>query len=255
MGFLFDKIIFGPVQSRRLGVSLGINLLNVASKHCNFDCIYCECGWNGDHPNGSFNSYNSVVSRLEQKLIEMRDEGKLPDAITFAGNGEPTMHPQFKQVIEKTVELKNLYAPKAKLSVLTNATMIDRVEVVEALRMVDLNILKLDSALIETQKIVNRANVQKSISEQIELLKQFSGQATIQTMFLRGNYNGVVIDNTTEEEVEALVDAYKQIAPKNIMIYSIDRQTPASGLVKVAKEELEKIAQYIRSFGFEVIVS
>lgn len=252
---LFDKIIFGPLRSRRLGLSLGVNLLNVGSKHCNFDCIYCECGWNGDHPNGSFNSVNSVVTRLEQKLIEMSQQGELPDAITFAGNGEPTMHPQFGEVIEKTIALRDKYAPKAKVSVLSNATMIDRDFVVAALKRVDQNILKLDSAILGTQKILNQANVQNSVEIQIELLKQFEGQSTIQTMLLRGNYNGEVVDNTTTEEVNALIEAYKQVNPKSIMLYSIDRETPASGLQKVSKEELEVIAGRLRDLGFEVSVA
>lgn len=255
MGFLFDKIIFGPLRSRRLGLSLGVNLLNVGSKYCNFDCIYCECGWNGDHPNGSFNSVNAVVSRLEQKLIEMSAEGELPDTITFAGNGEPTMHPDFYEIIEKTIALRDKLAPLAKVSVLTNATMISKPNVVAALKMVDQNILKFDSALLETQKMLNQANVQRGIEDQIELLKQFSHQGIIQTMLLRGTYKGVEIDNTSKAEIEALMKAYKEICPKSIMLYSIDRETPASGLIKVSKEELQAIAQVFEKEGFTVSIA
>lgn len=255
MGILFDKIIFGPLRSRRLGLSLGVNLLSVGSKHCNFDCIYCECGWNGDHPNGSFNTLSSVVSRLEAKLIEMRDSGELPDTITFAGNGEPTMHPEFGKVIDITLLLRDKYAPNAKVSVLSNATMIDREGVVEALKKVDMNILKLDSAILKTQEVVNQANIQRPIAEQIELLKQFSGQTTIQTMFLRGLYAGVEVDNTSNEEVDALLKAYKEIMPKSVMLYSLDRETPASGLKKVSKEDMEIIGERVKELGIDVSIA
>lgn len=245
--FLFDKIIFGPIHSRRLGLSLGVNLLNPHSKHCNFDCIYCECGWNSDHPHGTFNTVNSVISRLEQKLVEMSTEGALPDVITFAGNGEPTMHPDFEEIILKTIALRDRLAPTAKIAVLSNATMIDRTSVCRALLAVDRNILKLDSAIDQTVKVLNQPNSNRTVAETIDLLEQFQGALIIQTMFLRGSWNGQSFDNTTDQEVDQLIKAYRAIAPQEVMLYSIDRDTPADGLTKISKEELQTIANRIET--------
>lgn len=253
--FLFDKIIFGPVRSRRLGLSLGVNLLNPSSKHCNFDCIYCECGWNAEHPHGSFNSADLVASTLEKKLDEMAAEGELPSYITFAGNGEPTMHPQFARVIDLTIDIRNRKAPEAKIAVLSNATMIDREAVRDALLKVDRAILKLDSGYNSTIATINRPNNARSAQETIRLMQLFGGRLVVQTMMIRGEHQGVKYDNTTPEEIEALKEAYLTIAPAEIMLYSIDRDTPATGVEKVEKAELETIADSLRSEGFLVSVS
>lgn len=253
--FLFDKIIFGPVHSRRLGLSLGINVMQPSSKHCNFDCIYCECGWNSEHPKGSFNTLNSIATRLESKLAEMETEGKLPDVITFAGNGEPTMHPDFSGIIDRTIAIRNRMAPDCKIAVLSNATMIDREPVREALMKIDRNILKFDSALNATVKVMNQPNNQRPVEKTIELLKLFGGKLVIQTMFLRGMYDGKTVDNTTEDEVSAWLDALTQICPSEVMLYSIDRDTPAQGLSKVGKDELQEIAQRVEKLGIKTSVA
>lgn len=253
--FLFDKIIFGPIQSRRLGLSLGVNLMVPSAKHCNFDCIYCECGWNKDNPAGAFNSEFSVLSRLEQKLIAMKQEGKLPDTITFAGNGEPTMHPDFDRIIAKTIELRNKLCPSCKISVLSNGTMIDRPAVRAALKTVDQNILKIDSLIPQTIKLINQPLDFRSPEQTIELLELFEGKLIIQTMFLRGTHNNQTLDNTTEPEITAWLDALRRIAPQQVMIYSIDRDTPAQGLIKVPKEELQIIAQMVQQLGIDTLVS
>lgn len=253
--FLFDKIIFGPVRSRRLGLSLGVNLLHPSSKHCNFDCVYCECGWNADHPHGGFNSAASVARALEAKLIEMEKEGELPAYITFAGNGEPTMHPEFGAVIDQTIALRDRLAPQAKIAVLTNATMIDRVAVREALHKVDRAILKLDSALDGTVRVVNRPNNPRSVAETVRLMKLFDGDLVVQTMLLRGVYNGQMFDNTTEAELKALEEALVDIAPKEVMLYSTDRDTPLEGIERVSHDELERVAERWRSRGLHVLVS
>lgn len=253
--FLFDKIIFGPIQSRRLGLSLGINLMVPSAKHCNFDCIYCECGWNKDNPGGAFNSEFSVISRLEQKLIAMKQEGKLPDTITFAGNGEPTMHPEFDRIIAKTIDLRNKLCPGCKISVLSNGTMIDRPAVRAALKTVDRNILKIDSLIPETIALINQPLNVRTPEQTVELMELFEGKLIIQTMFLRGTYNGQTIDNTTEPEITAWLDALRRIAPQEVMIYSIDRDTPAQGLIKIEKAELETIAKMVKEIGIEASVS
>lgn len=231
--FLFKDIIVGPIHSRRLGSSLGVNLLSTDNKLCNFECIYCECGWTTGR--GGFNAKDEVIRLLEQKLKSLAVP---PDVLTFAGNGEPTMHPDFAEIIDRTIELRDKYAPSARVAVLSNGTMAGRESVRAALGRVDQNILKLDSAFDETVRKIDQPKGDYSLSAVIERFKAFDGELIIQTMFLRG----AGVDNTTEAEVSAWIDALRRIGPKEVMIYSLDRDTPAEGLEKVSKEELEAIA-------------
>lgn len=254
---LFDKIIFGPIQSRRLGVSLGVNLLPTDGKLCSFDCIYCECGLNAERRTRSkLPSRLHVKEALEQKLSSMEEEGMCPDVITFAGNGEPTMHPEFEGVIDDTIELRDRFCPKAKIAVLSNSTMLHKPGVFRALNKIEDNILKLDSVLDSRIQQLNVPNSPSFLFEKLlDQLKQFNGNLIIQTMFLRGECNGESVDNTTEEEVAGWLEALKEIRPKQVMIYTIDRETPVKGLQKVSKEDLEAIANRARAIGFEVSVS
>ncbi|MDP4185724.1 MAG: radical SAM protein [Bacteroidota bacterium] len=255
--FLFDDIIFGPVQSRRLGVSLGINLLPIDSKLCTFDCIYCECGWNPEKLAGAGHlpTAEKVKAQLELKLQNMAEEGVLPDVITFAGNGEPTLHPEFEQVIDDTISLRNQYAPKARIAVLSNSTMVHKEKVVRALKKVDDNILKLDSGFEETIRIMNCPQSNFSLKKLIHNLKKFEGKLIIQTMFLIGDFKGHHIDNTTPEEVDAWLSLIKEISPSQVMVYSIDRDTPASGLIKVENDVLEAIAEKVTALGIQTSVA
>lgn len=256
MTSLYDNIIFGPVRSRRLGLSLGVNLLPVDSKLCNFDCIYCECGWNEDHPgHRRFNSREDVREMLAKTLRRMVDEGEVPDVITFAGNGEPTMHPDFEDIIADTIALRDQICPQAKVSVLSNATQIHREDVRRALLRVDNNILKLDSAFDATVQLINKPQGSYSVERTVELMKLFEGEMILQTMFLRGEYLGQRVDNTTEKEVEAWLDIVEQIRPRQVMIYSLDRDTPCQTLEKVEKEELQKIAARLQERGFNCSVA
>lgn len=253
--FLFDSIIVGPLRSRRLGISLGINLLSPSAKLCNFNCIYCECGWNGEHGHGAFNPAGLVVSSLEERLKQMAQGGELPDVITFAGNGEPTMHPDFESIIDSTIALRDRYAPATSIAVLSNATMIDRESVRAALGRVDRNILKFDSAIDETVELIDQPQRQRTVEHTIELLKLFGGKLVIQTMLLRGEYNGHRVDNTTPREVEAWLAAIREIAPSEVMLYTIDRDTPASGLEKVSVEDMKAIARRVEELGIAVSVA
>ena len=254
--FLFDKIVFGPIKSRRLGVSLGINLLPVNAKVCSFDCIYCECGLLNKGQTGKLPTREEVKTALSQKLSEMKSDGVEPDVITFAGNGEPTLHPDFDKIIDDTIALRDFYFPKAKISVLSNATMIDNPNVFEALNKVDNNLLKLDSGIEATMQLIdNPPNKNNTVAKIVALLKKFNGNFILQTMFLRGNVNGIPIDNTTDEELNAWIKAIKEVNPKQIMIYSLDRETPFRTLQKVEREELDRIAERVRKEGFEVLVA
>ncbi|WP_163710876.1 radical SAM protein [Mangrovibacterium lignilyticum] len=255
--FLFDQIIFGPVNSRRLGISLGVNLLPTDSKVCSFDCIYCECGWTPRKREEKVQlpTREDVSSRLEAQLQKMKESGELPDVITFAGNGEPTLHPDFAVIIDDTIQLRNQYSPKCRIAVLSNSTMIQRESVFQALLKVDDNILKLDSAIPKTVELLDCPIGHFNVEEVIQRLAAFGESATIQTLFVRGEYKGQKIDNTSPEELEAWIDALKIIQPGQVMIYSIARDTPAQGLEKVSTEELNTIAERVKEAGFDVHVS
>lgn len=254
---LFHDTIFGPIHSRRLGTSLGINLTPNDGKICSFDCIYCEAGYNAQGTGTTgISPREEVRTLLEQKLAAMKANGDRLDVITFSGNGEPTLHPDFNGVVDDVIALRDRYYPQVKISVLSNSTMIDRPAVVEALKKVDNNILKLDSAIDRTMRLIDRpVNRNFNVADLVERLKQFSGQCTVQTMMLRGEHDGERIDNTTDEEVEALLAAYLEIRPMEVMLYSIDRATPEENLQKVPKEELETIAERFRAKGIKVQVN
>ena len=254
--FLFDEIIFGPVKSRRLGVSLGINLLPNNSKFCNFNCIYCECGWTKEKmPKVNFHSRIEVKEMLSAKLQKMTDDGEKLDIITFAGNGEPTLHPDFDKIIDDTIEIRNQFFPSAEIAVLSNSTMLHKYKVSEALKKIEKNILKLDSANIETIKLLNNPQGHYNLDYIIDNFSKFDGNFILQTMFVKGNYNGAIVDNTTEEEINAWIDLVREINPKQVMIYTIARDTPAPDLEKVAIEKLEEIASKLRELKIDVQIS
>ena len=215
---IYPAPIFGPVHSRRLGVSLGINLMPADGKVCTFDCVYCECGFNADfRPRQRRPTREEVREALEARLQDMQANGPAPDVLTFAGNGEPTAHPHFSEIIDDTLALRDRYFPKAKVSVLSNSTMLFRPEVVEALKRM--------------------------------------GQLIIQTMFMKGTHDGLSVDNTTDRYVLPWLDAVRDIAPRQVMIYTIDRETPDRNLEKATPEELDRIAALVREAGMEVSVS
>ena len=253
---LFPSPIFGPVKSRRLGISLGVNLLPADGKICTFDCIYCECGFNSERrPKRRIPQRHEVAEALERKLAEMKAEGALPDVITFAGNGEPTVHPQFNEIIDDTIALRDRYCPDAKVSVLTNATMLSKPTVFEALLKVDNNILKLDTVDTAYIQRVDRPNGRYDVREIIGYMKEFRGKAVIQTMFLKGEVDGVDIDNTGEEYVAPWIEAVKEIAPREVMIYTIDRETPQKGLLKATPDELDRIVGRLAEAGIKASAS
>lgn len=252
---LYDDIIFGPVRSRRLGLSLGVNLLPLDCKLCSFNCIYCECGWTEKGHKPCFNSREDVALQLTNKLFEMVNADNAPDVITFAGNGEPTMHPEFGEIIDDVLRIRDNYAPTAKVSVLTNGTMLFKESVRRALEKVDNNIVKLDSAFDQTVRLIDDPLGDYSVAKTVEYMKMFDGKIIIQTMFLRGEHNGMPVDNTTEREVSAWLELVKEIKPRKVMIYTIDRDTPAPNLEKVYIDELEDIARRVRALDIECSVA
>lgn len=254
---LFHSTIFGPIHSRRLGVSLGVNLTPNDGKVCSFDCLYCEAGFNSQGAGTTGLPDRAKVARdLEDKLKAMSEAGDPLDVITFSGNGEPTLHPDFEGIIDDTLALRDRYYPEAKVSVLSNSTRLGSEAVCRALERVDNNILKLDSAVEETMRLIDRPNAPGfTVEKVVEQLKRFSGTGIIQTMILEGEHDGHDVSNTSPEEIRALIEAYKAIRPREVMLYSIDRTTPAEKLRKVPRERLEEIAEAVRAEGIEVQVN
>ena len=244
---LFHETIFGPIHSRRLGTSLGVNLSPTDGKVCTFDCLYCEAGYNAQGAGTTgLPSREQVREQLEHRLKEMHANGDRLDVITFSGNGEPTAHPQFAGVIDDTIALRDRYFPGVKISVLANSTQLHRPDVVEALCRVDNNILKLDSAVEDTMRALDRpASPAFTVAKVLDQLAAFPGKLIIQTMQTRGTHGGRTVDNTTEAERRALIDAYVRIRPASVMLYSIDRRTPEQSLEKVPREDLESFAARI----------
>jgi len=251
--FLFNEIIFGPVKSRRLGISLGVNLLPEDYKYCTYNCLYCECGWTlKSDKKVKLHTREEIKQTLEAKLKEMLADNYPPDNITFAGNGEPTIHPEFTEIIDDTIKLRDEYFPKAQISVLSNATQIHKTKIVNALLKVDQNILKLDSAIDKTYQIINQPISSITVRTLVDRLKVFNGNLSIQTLFIKGNYKGDYFDNTTDEEVDKWIELLQEIKPKMVMIYPIARDTPHSDLEKIDSTTLKNIGEKVRALGFNV---
>lgn len=249
---LFDSIVYGPIHSRRLGVSLGMNLMPTTAKLCTFDCVYCECGWNQPISHPVLPTRKQVSEALTSQLSTLNTP---LDVITFSGNGEPTLHPEFLGIIEDTCALRDQYCPNAKISVLSNSTQLGRPEVIEALRLCDNRILKLDSAIDATMQLIDQpVNPNLTVEQIAQWLSLFEGDFTLQTCFLRGEYHGQIIDNTTPAELSAWYAMVKRLHPKQVMIYVIDRATPLQTLSKVPASEMEAIAEPLRQQGIDVIV-
>lgn len=253
---IYPAPIFGPIHSRRLGVSLGINLMPADGKVCTFDCLYCECGLNAERrPRLPRPTRAEVKVALGQKLRAMKADGPKPDVLTFAGNGEPTAHPDFAGIVDDVAELRDEYFPQAKISVLSNATMITRPAVRDALMKVDNNILKLDTANPAYIERMNRPTGAYDVRRIIENMKLFNGHVIVQTMFLHGTDGEESLTNTGDEYVTPWLEAIKEIRPQMVMIYTIDRETPDQKLRKATHEELDDIVKRINEAGFPATAS
>lgn len=254
--FLFDDIIFGPVKSRRFGVSLGVNLLPEDYKFCTFNCVYCECGWTYESSAKKIKlpSRDDIRNSLKLKLEQMKSEGHIPDNITFAGNGEPTVHPDFSEIIEDTIALRNSYFPNSEITVLSNASMLHKSKVFHALQKVDNNVLKIDTAIEKTFSVLNMPLGKKSLKRILAEIKKFGGDQIIQTLFIKGDYMGVHFDNTHPKELSALLEILKEIDPRYVMVYSIERDTPTNSLEKIPESTLNRIAKTMTQNGIRTRV-
>ncbi|SRR6056297_3438663 len=255
--FLFDNIIFGPVNSRRLGHSLGINLLPNNFKYCSFDCIYCECGWSNREKDKNivFHSSEKVIIHLEKKLTEMKKNHEPIDTITYAGNGEPTLHPEFPEIIENTIKVRNKIFPNVKIAVLSNGTMVQKPDIFSALNKIEMNILKLDAGTEKTCKLINRPIQEFDFKQYLEKLKEFKGNLIIQSLFIKGKFKGDEIDNTIEREINPWLEHIKAIQPRLVMIYTYHRDTAGKGLQKASPEKLREISEKVNQLGIETQIA
>lgn len=253
---IYPSPIFGPLLSRRLGISLGVNLMPADGKVCTFNCIYCECGFNENRrPHLHRPTRPEVAKALRAKLEAMKEQNHIPDVITFAGNGEPTAHPDFLGIIRDTIAIRNQLCPSSKISVLSNGTLIDRLNVFEALFLVDNNILKLDTVNEKYIRTVNRPLLSYNTKTQIQNMKRFHGKVIIQTMFMKGMSGGLDVSNLSDYYIIPWLQALQEIKPHEVMIYTIDRDTPEAGLKKATREELDSIVERIEALGIHATAS
>ena len=254
---LFENTIIGPIHSRRLGNSLGINLLPLKRKFCTYDCIYCECGWNEETIKNAVElpTYEDVRVQLEKRVAELKAEGVEVDSFTFAGNGEPTLHPDFVRVVDLVLKIRNEHYPNAVITLLTNATQLSRPEIYDALMKLDNPVLKLDAGMEDMRNSINKPTAEKySFDELVNNLIRFGNKGIIQTLLLRGTNDGKTISNVSKEDFGEYIELLKKIRPKYVMLYAIDRATPEKDLEKLTVDELELYAQQIRNEGIDVKV-
>ena len=245
----FEDIVFGPIRSRRLGSSLGVNILPAHGKMCNFDCVYCECGWNKDGVGDKvYPRYADVAAALEKRLSELSEQGVPVDSITFSGNGEPTMNPDFAQIVDETLRLRDRLYPEAKVSVLSNATMIGRESVFEALRKVDNAIMKIDASSDELIAKINKPTGAYSLDKVVEGLRRFEGDFILQTMFLRSEE----FDTVKDGALSRWMDIVRELKPREVMVYTIDRETPDKTLGKFTVEQMAALVQPLVDEGFKI---
>ncbi|MCL2435073.1 MAG: radical SAM protein [Lentimicrobiaceae bacterium] len=253
--FLWDKIAFGPISSRRLGSSLGINVSPTNVKICSFDCIYCECGWTLEKSTAPhlFFSVEEIITAIEAKLRQCQEAGMPIDSITFSGNGEPTLHPQFDQIIDKLIILRDQYYPKTAITCLSNATQLTNNNVLTALQKIENPILKLDAVTEPLFQIINKPTVSISVERIIKHLQHLNGNFILQTLFFKGEIDGQYFNNAAEPHLSLWMNVVKQLHPRKVMIYSLDRNTPAQGLEKIPFKELREIARQVQELGVEAI--
>lgn len=261
MKLIYPSPIFGPIKSRRLGISLGVNIMPGDGKWCSFDCVYCECGLNKDHhPKEPLPTPEEVHDKLESTLQQMKERGERLDVITFSGNGEPTMHPMFSKIVDNVLSLRNEYYPEAKVTVLSNSTQIYRQDVFDALMKVDNALMKLDTVSEKYIHTVDQPAGNYNLQLIVDKLADMNGHAVIQTMFMKGSIKDkdgrlVSVDNCNDEYITPYIEALKKIKPRQVMIYTLDREWPTEGLEKADHETMDRIADKIRKVGFETSVS
>lgn len=253
---LFHETIFGPIKSRRLGISLGINLLPVDSKLCNYNCLYCECGWNPEPGTKTvLPKASEVLTLLRQKLHQLKLEQVHPDVLTFAGNGEPTLHPAFLEIMKGVKNLRDEFFPTCRIAVLSNATRAGKEDIFEALQLADDPILKFDAGTEKLYQLINQPVKGLSTQKIIQNLSRFQGNFIMQSLFLRGQIGGFTFDNSSDDQFVPWLEVAKELKPRKIMLYSLDRETPHPDLIKINKEDLQILAEKVNKAGIKTEVA
>ncbi|HQQ21314.1 MAG TPA: radical SAM protein, partial [Bacteroidales bacterium] len=176
------------------------------------------------------------------------------DSITFSGNGEPTLHPDFPAIVDNLIRLRDQYYPDAIITCLSNSTQLYRDDVREALMKIENPVLKLDAVTEELYQMINAPVQDVKVAQIMEWLKLFNGQFVLQTLFFSGKIGGVEFDNAKEPHLSQWIDVVLMLKPRKVMLYSLDRETPAENLTKISTKEMEKIAQVIRDKGIPTSV-
>lgn len=252
---LFDEMIFGPVESRRFGISLGINLLSSDIKVCNFDCIYCECGYS-HYDLQIANKFTSETVLLDE-LNHQFKAGKYEalDAITYAGNGEPTLHPHFDSIARSIKLLRDKYHPNVKIVLLTNGSTLSSKRFKNAAPWIDEICIKLDAGNQEFFDTINHPLGKFTLSQLVESIKSLEIPITIQSIFFRGMVNGNQFDNSDPKHVNAWLELIREIRPELVMIYSISRDTALESLEAISKIKLDNIAAKVHKLDINTLVS
>ncbi len=253
--FLFEEAVFGPIKSRRLGNSIGINLLSTTEKICNYDCIYCECGWtNKTHRKEKFVQTDVLFQELEGRLRELKQNKKEVNYITYAGNGEPTLHPNFLLITKIIFALRNQYFPNSKIALLSNGSTLNKKDTLTSFEFIDDCILKIDAGSQELYQLINCANVNLQLDDLCTKMETINEKIIVQTMFLKGSHNQVDFDNTIEPEIGKWMSRIAKIKPRYVQLYSIARDTPAKNLKAISKDKLKNIAISLAEIGIHAEV-
>lgn len=239
---LQDETVYGPVYSRRLGTSLGINPLPLSYKFCDFDCVYCQYGWTPEKKGRErLKRVAELAREIEDAFRKLADAGHRVDCITIAGNGEPTIHPDFPEFVTALLKLRDHYFPGVKTGILSDASQAYRPEIKEALEKLDERYMKLDAGSPELIEQINRPRGNFNYDKMLKGLKNLKA-IVIQSLFMQGSY-----DNTGEIALREWSQTVRMLQPREVQIYTIDRRPADAGLRKVPSEELQRIARFCRS--------
>lgn len=252
---LFTSLVFGPIISRRFGHSLGINLLPADQKVCNFNCVYCECGFSEVKTKKIvYPSLEDVKQGLNEFLEQIKVKPVHVDAITFAGNGEPMLNPHFSEIVDYVVEFRNQHFPNVQLVLLSNGYLIKKKGMFEATLKFDKRVIKLDAGSNIKFQLIDQPFKDITLNEHTDLLCRYKGNLIVQTMFVGGTYNGISVDNTTSEEIENWLERLNKIRPEAVMLYSLDRVAPTNTLIQISKEKMLEIAALVEKLGIKTDV-
>ena len=243
-----DKMIYGPVLSRRFGWSLGVNLLPLGKKTCSLDCVYCQLGRTNNPVSDpehlkSYPSIRDIAVAVERKVLSGEST---VDVITFSGNGEPTLYPELRSVIEAVRQRLDERGLEIPLIIFTNSTPLQSSRVRASLRLFDSVIAKLDTANQDCFRSLNRPvtdmKVRKLVDQLTQLRTEIGAKLILQTMIVDSRKDGTIA-NHSEERIAELAEAIQKIDPARMQIYTVDREPAEPHVVQVDRVKLDRIAK------------